>query len=439
MTNRFDPLPAAHLRERQKAASQALGSAAMILPGAPVRHRSRDTEYPYRPDSELYWLTGLTAPDSLAVLRGGEDGPHLTLFVPPRDPEAELWAGARPDADEVQAGTGADLVLPLSEVADHLPDALDGCDTLYFRLGAHPRTEAHVVDALRRARSRGQRRGRGPRRIVDPGEVLDELRLRKDAYELALIRAAADITVRAFQALEGELGPDVPEWRLQAVLESTFRGEGGDGPAYPTIVGSGANACVLHYGSNERVARAGELVLVDAGTSVGYYAADLTRTYPVDGRFTAEQRAVHQMVDQARAAAIAVIRPGATVQEVHSAAVTRLTEGLVELGLLEGEVEGLVAEESYKPFFPHQTSHWLGLDVHDVGDYALGESSRVLEAGMVLTVEPGIYFGPGALAAAGERAEAFAGVGVRIEDDLLVTPEGHENLTAGLPTTPAGG
>jgi Xaa-Pro aminopeptidase len=406
----------------------------MILPAAPVQYRSHDTERPYRADSELFWLTGLTAPGVVAVLRAEAGEPHLTLFVPPRDPKEELWSGPRPDPEAVGEQVGADQVHPTTAMSEVLPKILDESDSVYIRLGGNESLESLVVEALRRSRGRGQRGGTGPRRVVDPGEILDELRLRKDPYEVERIRQAAAITLRGFRALEAELAPGVPEWRLQAVLESVFRGEGGDGPAYPSIVASGSNACVLHYAANDRVAGPGDLVLVDAGAAVGLYAADVTRTYPVSRRFTPEQGAVYEVVDQARHAAVEAIRPGTSIEEVHVAAVTRITEGLVELGLLEGEVEGLVEQEAHKPFFPHQTSHWLGLDVHDVGAYGRAGVSRVLEPGMVLTVEPGLYFGAGAMDAAAEKAGRYAGLGVRLEDDVLVTPDGWENLTGALPT-----
>lgn len=431
---RLDPVPVELLRARQQRVAAALGEEVLLLHGAPVLHRSRDTEYPHRPDSDLYWLTGLTAPELVAVVQAVEGEPRLTLFIPPRDPTAELWSGPRMDPSEAEARSGAHQVHPLDELDAHLPGLLDGSRGIHFRLGGHSRVEAQVVEALRRARARGPRKGTGPRRVTDPGEILDDLRLVKDAWELERMREAARITVAAFRAARSALGPGVPEWKLQAVLESVFRGEGGDGPAYETIVGSGPNACVLHYVANERVAGMGELVLVDAGAAVGLYAADITRTWPVSGRFTQPQRDLYRVVEEARAAAAATVRPGATVGEVHDAAVRTLTAGLVELGVLEGEVAALVEEDAFKPFYPHQTSHWLGLDVHDVGDYARVGASRVLEPGMVLTVEPGLYFGPGGMEAAGERAAPYQGVGIRVEDDLLVTEDGHENLTGALPT-----
>jgi Xaa-Pro aminopeptidase len=269
----------------------------------------------------------------------------------------------------------------------------------------------------------------------------------KDPDELDRMRRAAAITAMGFEALVGAIRPGAGEWQLQAALEAVFRSAGGDGPAYESIVASGPNACVLHYVSRERRLGAGDLVLVDAGAAYGLYAADITRTYPVGGDFGAEARGVYEIVEGARRAAVASVAPGATVASVHDAAVRVLTEGLIDLGVLAGPLERALEAEAHKPFFPHQTSHWLGLDVHDVGDYALAGESRALEAGMVLTVEPGLYFGAAAQVAADEADQAaegsareavarFAGIGVRIEDDVLVTPDGREVLTEAVPTAP---
>ena len=446
MNRRTPTVPAARLRERQAAVSRALGGGVMLLPGSAVHRRSRDTDYPHRPDNELYWLTGVTEPDAVAVLLGdahpasgaggGEDPGRLLLFTRPRDPDAELWTGLRLGPAGWREVSGAREAYALAEAEAHLPGLLRRAESVHFRLGVHPRWERMVVETLEWSRTRGTRKGEGPGSVVDPGGILDELRLRKDPWELERIREAAALTVAGFRALAAELRPGVPEWRLQAVLEAAFRGGGGEGPAYESIVGSGENACVLHYVSNDDVAEDGELVLVDAGASVAWYAADITRTLPVSGRFTPEQRAVYQVVERARAASVAAVRPGAAVSDVHDATVRVLTEGLVALGILQGSVEELVKAEACKPFYPHQTSHWLGLDVHDVGDYGLRGVSRPLEPGMVLTVEPGLYFGPAAVEAAGEAVAPYRGMGIRIEDDVLVTAEGHENLTAALPTDP---
>jgi Xaa-Pro aminopeptidase len=430
------PLPAELFAERRRALATRMGpGAVMVLPGARVQHSSRDSEYPFRPDSELYWCTGLDLPEALAVIstvEGGAGGDaagvpqaRLTLFVQPLDAEAERWAGVREAPEAIGARLGADAVFALDELPTQLAPQLDAADTVFFRFGAHEHIEGHIVEALQRARARGARKGSGPRRVIDPGEALDALRLVKDAHEIARIRAAAALTLEGFRALSGRVHAGVGEWALQAELEAAFRRGGGDGPAFGTIVASGANACVLHYVSNRDRLTAGQMVLVDAGASRGWYAGDVTRSFPVDGRFSPEARAVYDAVERARAAAVAAVRPGVTIEAVHRAALEVLCAFLVDEGRVAGSVSDVLESESYKPFYPHSTSHWLGLDVHDVGDYALKGEGRVLEPGMVLTVEPGLYF---------TTDPRFSQIGVRIEDDVLVTADGHENLTQGVAT-----
>jgi Xaa-Pro aminopeptidase len=270
--------------------------------------------------------------------------------------------------------------------------------------------------------------------VEDPGEILDELRLRKDPEEVAKIRQAASLTVAAFRDAMAGTRPGMGEWEVESLLEAAFRRGGAAGPAFPTIVGSGGNACTLHYSANEHTLEDGELVLLDGGAEVDLYTGDVTRTFPAGGRFRAHQRRVYEVVLTARGAALGMIRPGNTVAQLHDAVVRTLTEGLVELGVLSGGAGDLLEQKAYERYFPHQTSHWLGLDVHDVGDYARGGASRVLEEGMVLTVEPGLYF-----PVVGEEDPGpFTGIGVRIEDDVLVTAEGSENLTRALPVSVEG-
>ncbi len=423
------PIPAGVFRARRERALERMEEGVLLLPAAPVRHRSRDVEVRYRPDSELYYLTGWTEPGALAVLRAFAEEDRFVLFVPSRDPGAEVWSGPRMGPAEAGERTGADAVYPAGEVEERLPGLLRGSSRVFVRLGEDPRLDRLVLDSLRTSRIRGARRGEGPRGIVDPGEVLDELRLRKGPEEIARIREAARITVEAFREVLAGVRPGVGEWEVEALLESGFRRRGAAGAAFPTIAASGPNGCYLHYAENGRVLEEGDLLLLDGGAEVELYAADVTRTVSVGGEFGGAGGSVHEVVRHAHAAGVAAVRPGATVAEVHRAVVDVLTEGLVELGVLEGEVEELVAGEAFKPFYPHQTSHWLGLDVHDVGDYARRGEPRVLEPGMVLTVEPGLYFAP---RPDGEPTP-FDGIGVRLEDDLLVTPEGVENLTGALP------
>jgi Xaa-Pro aminopeptidase len=431
-----EPLAPDVFARRRGRLAERLDDGVLVLPGTPVLFRSRDTEYPHRPDSELYYLTGVTEPGAVAVVQRDGETCALTLFVQPRDPEAERWSGPRPEPDEMRARHGATEVHALSELGARLGESLAGAPTIYFRLGEHPTVEPFVLEALRRARRRGSRTGTGPRRVADPGLLLDEMRLRKEAEEIARLRRAVAITEEGFRALATRIAPGAGEWELQGVLEGAFRSLGAEGPAFESIVAAGANACVLHHVGGDGRLGADELVLVDAGASFGLMAADITRTFPVSGAFQGPRRAVYEVVEAARAAAVATVSPGATVADVHRAAVRVLTEGLLEMGLIEGTLDDALEGEAAKPFYPHQTSHWLGLDVHDVGDYARDGESRVLEPGMVLTVEPGLYLSHAALAGAPALSAALAGIGVRIEDDVLVTETGAENLTAGLPSDP---
>ncbi|HSG06841.1 MAG TPA: aminopeptidase P N-terminal domain-containing protein [Longimicrobiales bacterium] len=418
--------------ERRRAAVfERLGAGVMVLPAAPIQYRSRDTEIPYRPDSELYYVTGATEPGTVAVLVGGTS-PSFQLFVRDRDSEAELWSGPRLGAVGAAERFGADETHPVSELAFRVPQLLKTADRIHFRLGRGDEVESLVRNALVQARARGPRTGTGPRGLTDPGEILDELRLRKDAHEIQCLRAAAALSIEGHLAGVAELKAGAGEWRVEASVNAAFRRGGGTGPGYGTIVGSGPNACVLHYVANSRVMEKGDLVLLDAGAELGMYQGDVTRTYPVDGVFSGRQRAVYEVVERARAAAVEAVAPGASLAEIHGSAVRVVVEGLVSMGVLKGDLEELVATDAHRPWFPHQTSHWLGLDVHDPGDCARDGSPRLLEPGMTFTVEPGLYFP----ADSEEGAAAFAGIGVRVEDDVVVTEDGHDNLTRALPTAP---
>jgi Xaa-Pro aminopeptidase len=406
-----------------------LDGGAMVLPSAPLRYRSNDSEYRYRPDSELYYVSGFEEPECLVVLADHADTDRFVVFVQPRDPVAEQWAGSRMGVDAAREHLGADAAYPISELGERLPGILQGAQAVHYRLGKDSRSQALVQEALAWSRRRGARTGRGPRVVVDPGQILDDLRACKDPQELACMRRAADVTVEAFRTLAGALEPGVGEWELEAVLEGAFRARGAQGPAFASIVGSGQNGCVLHYVDNGDRVEGGDLVLVDAGAEVDYYAADITRTFPAGGAFADRQRRVYDIVASAHSAGVAACRAGASIWAPHEAAVAVLAKGLCALGLLEATPEEVVAEKLYRPFYPHQTSHWLGLDVHEPGDYAAGGEPRLLKPGMVLTVEPGLYFPP----SLGEAAGDFEGIGIRIEDDVLVGDAGPERLTGALP------
>ena len=413
---------------RRKRVLAELEGSALVLDSTanvPVRR--------YRPDSELFYLTGVTEPGAVAVLRpGGEDG-DFVLFVRPRNAEEELWSGERLGPERAGEVFGADTTYGSDVLSEQLPELLAGAENVYFRIGTESPVQSLVVGALQTARLRGARKGVGPRGIVDPGRLLDPLRLVKSPEELEHMRRAAAITMEAFTEMFGAVRPGVGEWELEGVLDGAFRRKGARGPAYPTIVASGANACVLHYEDNNCTVQDGDLVLVDAGAEVDHYVCDITRTFPVSGSFTAAQRALYDLVLDAHDQAMEGIRPGVTVESIHHTARDVLVEGLLDLGVLDGDKAEVIDTEAYKPFYPHQTAHWLGLEVHDVGDYASSGVSRVLEPGMVLTVEPGLYFpGPGEGSGVPEE---YVGVGIRIEDDVVVTAEGHEVLTAGLPVS----
>ncbi|HUF75312.1 MAG TPA: aminopeptidase P N-terminal domain-containing protein [Longimicrobiales bacterium] len=414
---------------RRQAALRALGRGVLVLPAAPLQYRSRDGEHRYHPDRELFYLTGATEPETVAVLSGGDE-PSYQLFVRERDPDAELWAGPRLGPEGVAEQLSPDACHSLAELEEHLPTLLHAADRIFFRLGRSDALEAHVLEALRWARGRGSRTGGGPRAVVDPGEILDDLRVVKDEHERGLLRQAAALSVEGQRAAAAAVAPGAGEWAVEAELDRALRARGARGAAFETIVGSGANACVLHYVENACIIGQDDLVLVDAGAEHGLYHGDVTRTYPAAGRFTGAQREVYEVVDAARRAGVDAVRPGASIGDVHAAATRAVVEGLVSLGAVRGDVDALIEEQAHKPFYPHQTSHWLGLDVHDVGDYAKDGVSRALEPGMVFTVEPGLYF----RADHEGTPERLAGIGVRIEDDVVVTERGCEVLTGGLPT-----
>ncbi len=367
------------------------------------------------------------------VIGAGDGEVRTELFVPNQDSEDAVWNGRRLDREEALERSGADAAHPWDELGQVLPELLKAASGIHYRLGSGPpELDRMVREALDHRRRGGARGGIGPEVLADPGRVLDGPRLRKDEWELVRMRRAIDITVDAFRETLSRARPGMAEYELQAVLEAAFMAAGSEARAFPSIVGAGPNACVLHYIENRARIREGDLVLVDAGATCDLYCGDLTRTFPVSGHFSTAQLDLYQVVEGARAAAVAVVGPGVAVEEVHRVAVRRLVEGLVELRIVEGEVDAVVEAESYRRYYPHRTSHWLGLDVHDVGDYATREGATILEPGMVLTVEPGLYLPPGST----NGAAPFAGIGIRIEDDILVTAEGSENLSDQLPTAP---
>jgi Xaa-Pro aminopeptidase len=419
-------------RARRERLLAERADAVFVLPSAPELLRSRDTPVRYRPDSNLHYLTGFTEPGAVAVLTPFDDAHRLTLFVRPRDAEREVWDGRRLGVDGAREHFGADAAYPVAELDERLPKLLEPAARVVYALGHDAAMDRRVLDRVVAFRQGRQRTGRGPIAVEDPDLSVGQHRLMKDDAELALLREAARISALGHEAAIGAAAPGVGEWELEAVLEATFRAAGSAGPAYRSIVGAGVNATTLHHVANDGRARPGDLVLIDAGAEYRMYAGDITRTFPVSGRFSPARRAVYDVVLAAEQAAIDAVRPGAGVTAVHDAAVRSITEGLVQLGLLRGDVDAIVEANGYKRFFMHQTSHWLGLDVHDVGLYASAGRPVALEPGMVLTVEPGLYIA----ADADDVPAEFRGIGVRIEDDVVVTADGAEILTRGVPVEP---
>ncbi len=415
--------------ERRQRFLDAMGpDAVAILVGARLATRSADTEYPFRQDSDFWYLTGFDQPDAVAVLRT-DGGPAFTLFVQPRDRAAETWTGIRPGVEGAVERFGADEAHPCGELLEKLPKLLEGAVRLYHVLGRSEELDRRIVAVQEELRTRTKLGFAPAAELVDPRHLLHEMRLFKEPAELEWMREAASISAEAHEGAARLAQPGNYEYQLEAELLHVFRGRGGSGPAYGSIVGGGRNAAILHYVTNDQPLERDTMVLIDAGAELSGYASDVTRTYPVGGRFTGTGRAVYEVVLAAQEAALAECRPGSTLPQIHEAAVRSLIEGMVSLQLLEGTVDDLFQAESYKPWYMHGTSHWLGLDVHDVGVYAHGKEPRKLEPGMVFTVEPGLY-----VREDDEQAPAsLRGLGVRIEDDVVITNDGHENLNEAIP------
>jgi Xaa-Pro aminopeptidase len=404
---------------------------ALILVAAPEVVVGRDTEQRYVVDAELFYLTGYREPEAVAVFVPGAAHP-FTMFVRARDATREIWTGPRGGLEAARETFGADEAYPISEIEQKLPQLVAGADTLYARLDSGradiDRLIQKIVVDARRWRPR---KGRGPQALVDPGALLDELRLFKDAEEVVALRCAAQISAAAFRDVLPQIRAGVGEWQIEAALEAGFRTRGATGFSFPTIVASGPNATVLHHVSNDRVLQDGELVPIDAGARYGMYCGDITRTFPVNGSFTPLQRSLYEAVLRAHDAAIAAARPGNTIDHVQEAALREMLAWLKELQLLEKSVDEALADDaSYKRYCPHKTSHWLGLEVHDVGDYVVNGEPRQLLPGMVITIEPGLSLPTDTATLPAE----LRGAGVRIEDDVLITEDGAEVLTTELPT-----
>jgi Xaa-Pro aminopeptidase len=465
----FDATP---FRERRRQLAASLGDGLAIITGAQTVVRNQDGHDVFRQRADFFFLTGFEEADAVAVINPTSAKERFVLFVRPRDRDMEMWHGHRAGPEGAIATYGADAAYPIDQLEQKLREYAIDCPTIYYALGnaAYDPKIIHLLTGLRPVKTRGQT---VPVRLEDPSPLIHDLRLRRSPAELARQRRSCEIASEAHLEAMRYARPGLYEYEVQAALEFVFRRHGSPRNAYPSIVASGPNACILHYTENTRLMEDGDLLLIDAGCEYGYYAADITRTFPVNGRFTAVQRTLYELVLKAQLAAIAVAQPGNRYEAMHNAARRVLTEGLVALGLLPRGVEESLAMHHERAFYMHATGHWLGMDVHDVGDYRVGRQSRVLEPGMVLTVEPGLYFDPTkaeatfalreyndvamrerrdrlgmAVASKLEREEQeqapkithpipaeFRGIGIRIEDDVLITAGGNEVLTRETPKT----
>ena len=418
-------------RRRRQLMRMAGRDAIVIVPAAPERVRNNDAHYPYRQDSDFHHLTGFPEPDAVLALIPGRSQGETILFCRERDPERERWDGTRAGQEGAIATYGADDAFPIDDIDDILPGMIEGRSRVYYHFGRDAEFDLKLIGWVNRVRAMVRQGARPPHEFVALSHLLHDLRLYKSRAELRVMRRSAQIAaeahVRAMQATR----PGLNEHEIEAELLHTFRKHGAV-PSYEPIVGGGANACVLHYRANNAELRDGDLLLVDAGAEVECYASDITRTWPVNGRFSPEQRALYDIVLAAQAAAIDEVRAGKPFDAYHEAAVRVITKGLIALGLLKGSLEQNLREHAYRRFYMHKTGHWLGLDVHDVGDYRVDGEFRVLEPGMVVTVEPGIYVAPDLK---GVPAR-WRGIGIRIEDDVVVTDGDPEVLTSHVPNDP---
>ena len=399
-----------------------------IIPGAREATRSNDTQYRFRQDSDFYYLTGFEEPDSIAVIAPGREHKY-TLFVRPRDPEQEIWVGHRAGVEGAKSDFGADESFPIAEFPEKLEDILDGAEKLYYRLGVNADLDNTIIRQIAQMRAMNRKPIHPPRTIIDSATIVHEMRVFKSPEEIELMQKAADIAAEAHVEAMKAVRPGMKEYEVEALIEQIFRRHGAAGPSYTSIVGAGANATVLHYINNDGELKDGELLLVDAGAEYKGYASDITRTFPINGRYSKAQREIYDLVLETQMSCVEMVRPGVTHDELKSHSVEMLTEGMVKLGLLKGKPADLIEEEKYKQFYMHGLGHLLGIDVHDVGIYYYDKQSRALEPGTVMTVEPGIYVAPDTK----DIPEQYLGIGVRIEDDVLCTSNGPRVLTTKVP------
>jgi Xaa-Pro aminopeptidase len=402
-----------------------------IIPAAREAVRSNDTNYRYRQDSDFFYLTGFEEPEAIAVITPGRERQY-TLFVRPRDPEREIWDGRRAGVEGAKRKFGAEESFPIAEFGEKLQDILDGADMLYYRLGVNADLDQLIIGKIVHMRALNRKPIHPPQTIVDPATIVHEMRVLKSPEEIELMQRAADIAAEAHCEAMKAVRPGMKEYEVEALIEQVFRRSGAAGPSYTSIVGAGANATILHYINNDGELRDGELLLVDAGAEYKGYASDITRTFPISGRFSKPQRDIYDLVLQAQISCVEMVRPGTTHDQLKQHSIEVLTEGLVRLGLLQGKPEDLIKQKEYEQFYMHGLGHMLGIDVHDVGRYYFDQESRALEPGVVMTVEPGIYISPETK----DIPEQYLGIGVRIEDDVLCTEKGPRVLTTKVPKQP---
>jgi Xaa-Pro aminopeptidase len=405
--------------------------AVAIIPSAREATRSNDTAYRFRQDSDFLYLTGFEEPEAIAVIAPSRDK-KFTMFVRPRDPEREIWDGRRAGVEGAKKEFGADESFPIVEFDEKLNDILDGANKLYYRLGVNPDLDDTIIRQIARMRALNRKPIHPPQTIIDPATIVHEMRVLKSDDEIELMQRAADIAAEAHCEAMKAARAGMKEYEVEALIELIFKRRGAAAPAYTSIIGAGVNATVLHYINNDGELRDGELLLIDAGAEYKGYASDITRTFPINGRFTKPQREIYELVLKAQMACVDLVRPGTTHDQLKAHSVEVLTEGMVELGLLKGDPKELIKEKQHEKFYMHGLGHMLGIDVHDVGQYYFDQESRALEPGVVMTVEPGIYVAPGTK----DVPEQYLGIGVRIEDDVLCTANGPRVLTHKVPKQP---
>jgi Xaa-Pro aminopeptidase len=402
----------------------------VILPSAPIRTRTRDVEYSYRQDSDFYYLTGFLEPQAVVVLAPGRTSGEYLIFCREKNPEREQWDGKRAGQAGAVETHGADDAFPIDDLDDILPGIMESCGRVYYTMGMYAEFDSRMAEWVNTLRSKLSRGVQSPHEFVALDHLLHDMRLFKSRSELSAMRKSAKVAVAAHKRAMQVTRPGMYEYEVEAEFRHEFRRHNAS-PSYNPIVGGGKNACILHYVENDQLLNDGDLLLIDAGCELDYYASDITRTFPVNGRFTAAQRAVYEIVLEAQRAAIEKTVVGNHWNEPHDAAVRVITKGLRKLGLLEGSLPKLLKDGAYQPFYMHRTGHWLGIDVHDVGDYKVGDEWRMLEPGMVTTVEPGIYIGNSR-----KVPKEFRNIGIRIEDDVAITSKGPDVLSKGLVSDP---